>query len=80
MGRTGSSRSQNAAVLNEAYGARSEVAHGGTIGPVKVSGREGRTPGSDFFREAASLAQQLIQIVIKLGGILDWERLVLSGE
>ncbi len=71
-------RLETSSVLNAVYDARSQVAHGGALGPIKVSGR-GSVPAADFFREAASITQELLQIVIKQGAIPDWDRLVLGG-
>jgi len=72
-------RLETSAVLNAVYDARSQVAHGGKLGPIKVSGR-GSIPAHDLFREAALITQELIQIVMRQGAIPDWDRLVLGGD
>jgi hypothetical protein len=77
-GGDGTQRVGTSAVLNAVYDARSQVAHGGALGSMKVSGR-GSVPAPDLFREAASIIQELIRIVIKQGAIPDWDRLVLGG-
>jgi len=77
-GGDGTRRVRTSAVLNAVYDARSQVAHGGALGSMKVSGR-GSVPAPELFREAALVTQELIQIVIKQGAIPDWDRLVLGG-
>jgi hypothetical protein len=77
-GGDGTRRLGTSAVLNAVYAARSQVAHGGALGSIKVPGR-GSVPAAELFREAASITQELIQIVIKQGAIPDWDRLVLGG-